>query len=169
LATIRDYSYALDVLDDYDHQRIAAVATTQVTSQTVSYHEALGIIARLRDHFGAGGLFGREKDQSLSASLEGVLQTFGGHDLYPSIEEKAANLLYFLVKNHSFIDGNKRIAAALFLWFLEKNQVLYRNDGTKRIADNALVAMTLLIAESRPEEKDVMTRVIVNLINKRNA
>jgi hypothetical protein len=169
LATIRDYSYALDVLDDYDHERVAAVATTELAAQPVSYREALGIIARLREHFGAGDLFGREKDQSLWASLEGVFQTFDGHDLYPSIEEKAANLLYFLVKNHSFVDGNKRIAAALFLWFLEKSQVLYRDDGSKRIADNALVAMTLLIAESRPEEKDVMTRVIVNLINKRNA
>lgn len=168
LATIRDYSYALDVLDDYDHQRVAAMATTEATTQPVSYDEALGIIVRLRGHFGAGNLFGREKDQSLSASLEGVFQTFDGHDLYPSIEEKAANLLYFLVKNHSFVDGNKRIAAALFLWFMEKNEVLYREDGSKRIADNALVAMTLLIAESRPEEKDVMTRVVVNLINRKN-
>ena len=97
-----------------------------------------------------------------------MLQTFGGKELYPSLEEKAATLLYFLVKNHHFVDGNKRIGAALFLAFLEKNRALYRPDGTKRIADNALVAMTLLMAESRPKDKDILTGVVVNLINKRN-
>jgi prophage maintenance system killer protein len=96
------------------------------------------------------------------------MQTFDGQEVYPSLEEKAAHLLYFLVKNHHFVDGNKRIAAALLLWFLQKNRALYRADGGKRIADNALVAMTLLIAESRPDEKDVLTRVVVNLINRRN-
>jgi hypothetical protein len=98
-----------------------------------------------------------------------VVQTFDGKDLYPSLEEKAAQLLYGLIKNHPFVDGNKRIGAALFLWFLEKNRALYREDGGKRIADNALVAMTLLIAESRPSDKDILTRVVVNLINRRNA
>jgi hypothetical protein len=97
-----------------------------------------------------------------------IKSTVGGAEVYPSLEEKAAHLLYFLTKNHHFVDGNKRIAAALFLWFLEKNGALYRPDGTKRIADNALVAMTLLIAESRPEEKGVLVRVVVNLINRRN-
>jgi prophage maintenance system killer protein len=123
----------------------------------------------LRRQFHASELFGREKDKSLHGSLDGIFQTFGGKDLYPSIEEKAAHLLYFLVKNHSFIDGNKRIAAALFLWFLEKNRLLYRDDGTKRIAENALVAMTLLIAESRPIDKDIITRVVANLLNKKNS
>ena len=96
------------------------------------------------------------------------MQTFDGKDAYPSLEEKASNLLCMLVKNHPFIDGNKRIAVVLFLWFLEKNSDLYRSDGTKRIADNALVAITLLIAESHPEEKDILTRVVVNLINRKN-
>ncbi len=97
-----------------------------------------------------------------------IYQTFDGHDLYPSVEEKAANLLYFVIKNHSFSDGNKRIAAFLFVWFLEKNQILYRLDGTRKIADNALVALTLMIAESKPVEKDTMTKVVVNLINQHN-
>ena len=126
------------------------------------------MVARLRDRFGGSALFGQEKDAGLEGSLAAVVQTFGGAEVYPSLEEKAAHLLYFLTKNHHFVDGNKRIAAALFLWFLEKNGALYRPDGTKRIADNALVAMTLLIAESRPEEKDVLVRVVVNLNNRRN-
>jgi hypothetical protein len=117
---------------------------------------------------GKSGPFGREKDDSLRGSLEAVMQTAGGKDVYPSIEEKAAHLLYFLVKNHPFVDGNKRIAAALFPWFLQKNRAFYRPDGTKRIADNALVAMTLLIAESRPADKSLLANVIVNLVNKRN-
>jgi prophage maintenance system killer protein len=111
---------------------------------------------------------GREKDESLKSSLGNIFQTFGGNQLYPSMEEKAAHLLYFLVKNHHFTDGNKRIAAFLFLWFLEKNNALYHKDGSKRIADNALVAMTLMIAESNPKHKDIIAKVIVNLINKKN-
>ena len=113
-------------------------------------------------------MFGREKDKSLHSSLNAVMQTFDGKDVYPGLEEKAAHLLYFLVKNHSFVDGNKRIAAALFLWFMEKNGMLYRQDGTKRIADTALVAITLLIAESAPREKDSIVRIVMNLISKRN-
>jgi len=112
-------------------------------------------------------LFGQEKDGSLHSSLQTVFQTFDGKDLYPGLEEKAAHLLYFLVKNHSFVDGNKRIAAALFLWFLEKNRMLYKADGSKRLGDNALVAMTLLIAESKPAEKEVLTRVVANLLTNR--
>ena len=112
-------------------------------------------------------MFGQEKDGSLHSSLQTVFQTFGGKDLYPGLEEKAAHLLYFLVKNHSFVDGNKRIAAALFLWFLEKNRMLYKADGSKRLGDNALVAMTLLIAESKPAEKEVLTRVVANLLTNR--
>ena len=124
---------------------------------------------RLGGKFGDSALFGREKDESLKGALGAVMQTFGGKDVYPGIEEKAANLLYFLIKDHPFVDGNKRIGAALFLWFLEKNEVLYYPDGTKRIADTALVAMTLLIAESKPAEKDLLTRVLINLINWREA
>ena len=114
--------------------------------------------------FGDSDIFGVEKDQSLHSSLNAVMQGFDGRDLYPSVEEKAANLLYFLVKNHSFVDGNKRIAAALFLRFLEKNGLLYDKNGEKRLADNALVAMTLMIAESRPKDKDIITAMLTNLI-----
>jgi prophage maintenance system killer protein len=168
LRVVADYSYALDLLDDYDHERIRTGDTTVRTVSAVGYEEAIYLIERLRRRFGAGEIFGLEKDDSLKGSLATIMQTFDGRELYPSIEEKAAHLLYFLVKNHSFADGNKRIAAALFLWFLEKNKALYNPDGSKRIADNALVAMTLLIAESNPEEKDVLARVVVNLINRRN-
>ena len=168
LRVVADYSYALDLLDDYDHERVRVRDTSVGPVLPVTHIEAIRMIERLRQQFGASDVFGLEKDKSLGGSLANIMQTFDGKELYPSLEEKAANLLYFLVKNHSFVDGNKRIAAALFLWFLEKNNALYGADGNKRIADNALVAMTLLIAESRPEEKDVLTRVVVNLINRRN-
>jgi death-on-curing family protein len=117
---------------------------------------------------GNSDLFGHEKDDSLKSSLSTIYQTFDGEDLYPSLEEKAANLLYFITKNHSFVDGNKRIAAFLFLYFLERNGVLFDNNGNKRIADNTLVALTLMIAVSKPDEKDTMIKVAVNLINKSN-
>ena len=168
LRVVSDYAYALDVLDDYDHQRVQLREVQLGAASTLSVEEARRVVERLRDRFGGSGLFGQEKDAGLEGSLAAVVQTFGGAEVYASLEEKAAHLLYFLTKNHHFVDGNKRIAAALFLWFLEKNGALYRPDGTKRIADNALVAMTLLIAESRPEEKDVLVRVVVNLINRRN-
>ena len=134
----------------------------------LGYNEALRIISAMKDRFGGAELFGREKDQSLQGSLSAIMQTYDGGELYPSLEEKAAHLLYFLVKNHSFVDGNKRIAAALFLRFMEKNKLLYREDGSRRIADNALVAMTLMIAISRPDEKVILTSMIVNLINADN-
>lgn len=168
LNVVGDYAYALEVLDDYDHQRVRLGEVSPGPVAALSLDEARQVIVRMGERFGATGLFGREKDAGLEGSLSAVMQTFGGNEVYPSLEEKAAHLLYFLVKNHHFVDGNKRIAAALFLWFLEKNRALYRADGGKRIADNALVAMTLLIAESRPDEKDVLTRVMVNLINRRN-
>jgi death-on-curing family protein len=120
----------------------------------------------MKDDF--DGLFGQEKDQGFQSALGAVYQTFDGKDLYPSIEEKAANLFYFIVKNHAFSDGNKRIAAAVFIYFLARNGILYRADGSKRLADNALVALTLLIAESKPEEKDTLVKVVVNLINRSN-
>jgi prophage maintenance system killer protein len=168
LRVVEDYTFALNLLDDYDHQKVVIEDTTERKVHAVTYDEALRTITHLRKQFGASELFGREKDKSLRGSLDNVFQTFEGKELYPSLEEKAANLLYFLVKNHSFVDGNKRIAAALFLWFLEKNRFLYRRNGTKRIADNALVAMCLLIAESRPGEKNILVQVIANLINKKN-
>ncbi len=168
LRVVADYSLALDLLDDYDNRRITVAKTSRAEALPVTYDEARDAIERLRKKFKASDLFGREKDDSLRGSLEAVMQTAGGKDVYPSIEEKAAHLLYFLVKNHPFVDGNKRIAAALFLWFMQKNRALYRPDGTKRIADNALVAMTLLIAESRPADKSILANVIINLVNKRN-
>lgn len=168
LRVVTDYAYALDLLDDYDHQRVAAQATQTGLAIGISYDEARGAIGQLREKFGASALFGLEKDDSLHSSLNAIMQTFDGHDLYPSLEEKAAHLLYFLVKNHSFVDGNKRIAAALFLWFMEKNAMLRRADGTRRLAGNALVAITLLIAVSEPAEKAVIISLVVNLINGRN-
>jgi prophage maintenance system killer protein len=167
LRVVTDYSYALDLLDDYDHQRIPAAPVHKGRANAISYDEARAIIERLREKFGAPPVFGQEKDAGLHSSLNAIMQTFDGKDLYPGLEEKAAHLLYFLVKNHSFVDGNKRIAAALFLWFMEKNGQLYREDGTKRIADAALVAITLMIAESAPREKDPITRIVTNLISKR--
>ncbi|MCW5785311.1 MAG: virulence RhuM family protein [Nitrospirales bacterium] len=164
LRVVGEYSRALDLLDDYDHQRVPAPRAGSQTRYTLTYEEAVGIVDRLRERFRGSTLFGQERDESLHSSLQAIMQTFGGHDLYPSLEEKAAHLLYFLVKNHSFVDGNKRIAAALFLWFLERNSVLTNATGARLISDAALVAMTLMIAESRPEEKDVLVRIVVHLL-----
>jgi prophage maintenance system killer protein len=163
-----DYTYALDTLDDYDYQRLGVKETTQEEKFQATYDNAIQAIAALREKFGGSTLFGNEKDDSFKSSIGQIYQTFGGNDLYPSVEEKAAMLLYLVTKNHSFSDGNKRIAATLFLWFLNNNGILYREDGSKRIADNTLVALTLMIAESKPEEKDVMVKVVVNLINQKN-
>ena len=149
LQVVADYSFALDLLDDYDHRRVSVPDTIPGVVNPLTYEEARRIVDRLRGKFGA------------------IMQTFDGKEVYTSIEEKGANLHYFLINDHPFIDGNKRIGAALFLWFLEKNSALYRSDGSKCIADNALVAMTLLIAESPPQEKDLLTRVLVNLISRR--
>lgn len=167
LRVVTEYAYALDLLDDYDHQRIPDAPVQKGRANGISYDEAQNIIKRLRERFSASDVFGREKDDSLHSSLNAVMQTFDGQDVYPGLEEKAAHLLYFLVKNHSFVDGNKRIAAALFLWFMEKNDLLYGEGGAKRIADSALVAMTLLVAESAPREKDAIIRIVMNLISKR--
>ena len=165
---LTDYAYALDVLDKYDHQALTIEATHKKSSFVATYEEAMNAIKGLRDKFGGSSLFGNEKDESFKSSIATIYQSFDKADLYPSVEEKAANLLYFIVKNHSFSDGNKRIAAFLFVWFLDKNGILYRNDGFKRIADNALVALTLMIAESKPDEKEIITHVVVNLINGNN-
>lgn len=163
-----DYTYALDTLDDYDYQRLGIRNTTAHGAFRATYEGAMHEIRQLREKFGGSALFGNEKDDSFRSSIGQIYQTFDGMELYPSVEEKAAMLLYLVVKNHSFSDGNKRIAATLFLWFMNNNGILYREDGTKRIADNTLVAITLMIAESRTEEKDVMVSVVVNLINKSN-
>lgn len=163
-----DYVYALDILDQYDHQQLEHKTSDLKSLFRIDYDSAIAAIKDLRVKFGGSKLFGNEKDQSFNSSLSTIYQTFEGTELYPSLEEKAANLLYFVVKNHSFSDGNKRIAAFLLVWFLDKNKMLYHQDGTKRIADNALVALTLLIAQSNPEEKDMMIKVIINLINFKN-
>ncbi len=165
---VNDYAYALDTLDNYDYQRLSIEKTTQEERFHATYDNAMNEIQTLREKFGGSSLFGNEKDDSFRSSIGQIYQTFDGAELYPSVEEKAAMLLYLVTKNHSFSDGNKRIAATLFLWFLNNNGILYRPDGSKRIADNTLVALTLMIAESRTEEKDVMVKVVVNLINQRN-
>lgn len=168
LDVVVDYTYALDTLDRYDYQELNIENTTGKETFRATYENAMEVIAELHEKFGGSTLFGNEKDQSFKSSIGQIYQTFDGVDLYPSVEEKAAMLLYLVTKNHSFSDGNKRIAATLFLWFLNGNGILYNVDGTKRIADNTLVALTLMIAESRTDEKDTMIKVIVNLINKDN-
>ena len=167
-SVVTDYTYALDTLDSYDYQRLTVSDTTSEAPFHATYDNAMQAIRSLKERFGESPLFGNEKDESFKSSIGQIYQTFDGVELYPSTEEKAAMLLYLVTKNHSFSDGNKRIAATLFLWFLNNNRILYREDGSKRIADNTLVALTLMIAESRPEEKDVMVKVVVNLINKNN-
>ena len=168
LNVVVDYTYALDTLDNYDYERLTIDKTTKQEPFHATYENAMEAINGLREKFGGSALFGNEKDDSFKSSIGQIYQTFGGEELYPSVEEKAAMLLYLVTKNHSFSDGNKRIAATLFLWFLNNNGILYRPDGSKRLADNTLVALTLMIAESKTEEKDVMVKVVVNLINQKN-
>jgi len=167
LKIVSGYAYALDVLDQYDYQNLKISDTSEGELYRVTYKEAIQKISQLRKFYGNSHLFGKEKDDSFKSSISTIYQTFDKKDLYPSIEEKAANLLYLVTKNHSFVDGNKRIAAFLFLYFLEKNNLLFKENGEKRIPDNALVALTLMIAVSQPSEKETMIKVIVNLINKK--
>jgi prophage maintenance system killer protein len=164
---IRDYTYALDTLDAYDYQSLEISDTTLQEKFRATYESAMEAILSLKEKFGESQLFGVEKDKSFHSSIGQIYQTWDGQELYPSVEEKAAMLLYLVVKNHSFVDGNKRIAATLFLWFLQNNGILYRADGTKRISDGTLVALTLMIAESRMDEMDILVKVVVNLINKK--
>lgn len=169
LGVIEQYAYALETLDKYDHQELTIEKpNNEIEVQKLTYENAIKQITIWRNFQKAGDLFGNEKDQSFKSSLETIYQTFDGIDLYPSIEEKAANLLYFVVKNHSFSDGNKRIAAGLFVYFLSMNNRLLNEDGNKRIGDNALVAITIMIAESKSDEKDMMVKLVVNLINNKN-
>lgn len=163
LDVIEKYTVALDLLDDYDHQRIKKPDGNEAT-YVLDYEECKDVIDSMK--FGGDSeLFGNEKDDSFKASINAVYQTFGGQDVYPSLEEKAANLLYFITKNHSFSDGNKRIAATIFLHFLDKNQMLFI-EGEKIIEDYTLVAITIMIAESKPDEKDTMVKLIMNFLNK---
>jgi prophage maintenance system killer protein len=168
LQTISDYARALDLLDDYDHQNVRLPKGTIKSAETITHAEVLQIIEKVKKKYKSSSLFGMEKDESLHSSLNTIMQSFSGKDVYPSLEDKAANLLYFLVKNHSFIDGNKRIAAIIFLHFLEKNNLLHCKDGSQKIDNNALVAITLMIAESRPVEKNIITAMVANLINQKD-
>ena len=165
---VKDYTYSLDTLDAYDYQELKIDGTTAPERFHATYENAMEAIHSLKSRFGGSDLFGVEKDASFHSSIGQIYQTWDGQDLYPSIEEKAAMLLYLVVKNHSFVDGNKRIAATLFLWFMQNNGILYRPDGSKRIADASLVALTLMIAESHTDEMETMVKVVVNLINKKN-
>lgn len=163
LAVIERYSTALDLLDDYDHQTMRRPKGSEAT-YVLTYEECRSVIDSMR--FGnESALFGNEKDDSFKGSIGNIYQSFAGQEAYPTLEEKAANLLYFVTKNHSFSDGNKRIAAAIFLYFLDKNEVLFDDAGNKRIDDHTLVALTIMIAESRPEEKEMMISVIMNCMD----
>lgn len=162
LTVVERYSQALDLLDAYDHQNMARPKGNEAT-YVLTYEECRKVIDEMK--FGdSSSLFGNEKDDSFKGSIGAIYQSFGGEDLYPTLEEKAANLLYFVTKNHSFSDGNKRIAATMFLYFLDKNETLFKN-GEKTIDDHTLVALTIMIAESNPEEKEMMISVIMNCIN----
>lgn len=161
---ISQYSRALDLLDDYDHERLSIPKGTKKEKFRLTYEKARKIIETMKKQFKDSPLMGREKDKSFKSSLGAIHQTFGGKDVYPTVEEKAAHLLYFVTKNHSFVDGNKRIAAALFICFLQGNNLLIKKDQSRRIEDGALVALALMIAASKPSEKEMMIKVILNLI-----
>lgn len=168
IEVLTDFALGLDILDGYDNQSLQIKDTTIGASYKIDYAEAKQAITQLRDKFGGSKLFGNEKDSSFRSSISAIDQTFDGKELYPSIEEKAANLLYFVVKNHSFTDGNKRIAAWLFVWYLNKNGHLYNPSGKLKIESNALASLTLMIALSKPDEKELIIKVIINSINKLN-
>lgn len=162
LNVFEDYSVALSMLDDYDHQRMSRPQGRKGT-YVLTYEECRCLIATMR-FCSESDLFGHEKDDSFRGSIGNIYQSFAGKDVYPSVEEKAAHLLYFITKNHSFTDGNKRIVATLFLYFLDRNGILYDGKGQKRIADHTLVALTLMIAESRMEEKEIMVSIVMHCI-----
>jgi death-on-curing family protein len=162
---IADFSNGLGILDDYDNERLDSKGVTEKEAAVISYEEYKTIIGQIRDEFNSP-LFGRERDDSFKSSIGQIYQSFADKPLYPSIEEKAAMLLYLIVKNHSFVDGNKRIAAALFLYFLNKNGVLYRQDETALIDGNTLASMTLMIAESNPGEMETVRKIIVSILNR---
>lgn len=167
IEVITDYAYALDILDQYDFKTLSLKKTTKKEHYKLNYEESIQLIQNLKKQFGGSDIFGVPKDESFKSSIAIIYQSVGGKDAYPSVEEKAAHLLYFVTKNHSFIDGNKRIAATLFVHFLNQNKILYRKDRSKRLPDTTLIALTVLIAQSKPEEKDTIIKVIVNLINKK--
>ena len=162
LDVIEKYTHALDLLDDYDHQKIKK-PQGNIATYALTYEECKNVINNMKFNNNSS-LFGNEKDDSFKSSISAIYQTFAGQDIYPSLEEKAAHLLYFITKNHSFSDGNKRIAAALFLYFLDKNNALFKN-GKKTIDDYALVAITIMVATSKPSEKDIIIKLIMTCIS----
>jgi len=166
IQVVTDYAYALEILDKYDYKKLVVSKITRKEHFKLDYTAGIQIIQNLKKQFGGSKIFGVEKDESFKSSIASIYQSAGGKDAYPSVEEKAAHLLYFVTKNHSFVDGNKRIAATLFVYFLNMNKILYRKDGSKRLPDTTLVALTVLIAQNKPQEKDTIIKVIVNLINK---
>ncbi|HOK59081.1 MAG TPA: RhuM family protein [Methanothrix sp.] len=168
LRVVRDYTFALEVLDAYDHGRLPRPPDIPQAAVPISLEEARRMISAMRTQYGVSALFGQEQGDRLAGALAAIFQTADGREVYPTIEEKAAHLLYFLVKDHPFVDGNKRIGAALFLRFFEKNGLLYRSDGTPRMSEEALVALTLLVAESAPREKDTIVRLIAFLLQGRS-
>jgi prophage maintenance system killer protein len=165
-AMLDDFSRGLSLLDDYDHQQLDPKGKSRQDAVFISYAEFIEVIKAMRTDF-SDGFFGREKDDSFKSSAIQIYQSFGGQDLYPSLEEKAAMLLYLIVKNHSFVDGNKRIAAACFLYFLDKNNLLYGSDGIALLSNDALASMTLFIAESKPEEMETVKQVVISILNRK--
>jgi prophage maintenance system killer protein len=162
---VSDFSNGLGILDDYDSGTLDSKGLTEKEAAFITYEECKGIVGQIKDEF-RSPLFGREKDDTFRSSIGQIYQAFGGRELYPSVEEKAAMLLYLIVKNHSFVDGNKRIAAAIFLYFLNANGILYRQDRTTLIDGNTLAAMTLMIAESNPGEMETVKRIVVSILNR---
>ena len=165
LMVIKDYEYALDLLDQYDHEAFTLNGVTETKVKKVTVNEIYKIVNEMRTDFSTD-LFGVERESSLLSSIENVYQTAFGEDVYPSLEEKASNILYLLVKNHVFVDGNKRIAVAVFVYFMKKNGIYLNTTGAKRISDETLVSITLLVAQSNPREKEILVKLIVNLIKK---
>lgn len=161
LDIVESYTDAYELLDAYDREAVPRPKGERST-YVLDYDECMSLIAQMRPRF-ASDIFGREKDDSFRSSIAAIYQSFGGEELYPSLEEKAANLLHFIIKNHSFVDGNKRVACSLFLYFLDRNGALFRGIE-KRVSDSMLVAMALMIAESRPEEKETMVSLVMNFL-----
>ena len=165
VSLLSSFAKGLQILDDYDHENLEQNGMTHKAAVMVEKHDFLAVVEAMRRDFDSA-VFGQPKDSSFDSSVSQIYQSFGGEELYPTIEHKAAMLLYFVVKNHSFVDGNKRIAAALFLYFLDKNSLLFDQAGARIISDEGLAALTLLIAISKPEEKDTMVKIVITVLNR---
>lgn len=163
---LEGFARGLSLLDDYDHKTLDTAGVTKRPAVVVEIHKYQAVIESMRSEF-ASELFGREKDDGFESSVRQIHQSYGGVDLYPGLEEKAAMLLYLIIKNHSFLDGNKRIAAACFLYFMEKNNLLYSESGNPVISNDALAAVTLFIAVSKPEEMETVKNVVISILNRK--